>query len=135
MIAKRRQWRDTEWVEYTCNSHHRYGKQYCTPHRIHESQLDKLIYDEVKTLKTRIVAESEKYDKIVKDWPRQKPVYEQKIKQYKEKISALQNQIEEIIMERIADREHASVYNRLLSVRRKSTTCRIKLKKVDNLMR
>ena len=40
LIAKRRQWKETEWVEYTCNSHHRYGKEYCTPHRIHESQLD-----------------------------------------------------------------------------------------------
>ena len=74
LITKRRQWKETEWVEYTCNNHHRYGKEYCTPHRIHESQL----YDEVKTLTERIVAESEKYDKIVKDWLRQKPVYEKK---------------------------------------------------------
>ena len=117
LIAKRRQWRDTEWVEYTCNSHHRYGKEYCTPHRIHESQLDTLIYDEVKTLTKRIIAESEKYDKIVKDWLKQKPVYEQKIKQYKERISILQNQIEEIIMERIGDREHASIYNNMIAKR------------------
>lgn len=115
LIAKRRQWRDTEWVEYTCNSHHRYGKEYCTPHRIHESQLDTLIYDEVKMLTERIVTESEKYDKIVRDWLRQKPVYERKIKQYKERIAVLQNQIEEIIMERISDREHASIYNNMIS--------------------
>ncbi len=117
MIAKRRQWKETEWVEYTCNSHHRYGKEYCTPHRIHESQLDTLIYDEVKTLTERIIAESEKYDKIVRDWLRQKPAYERKIKQYKERILILQNQIEEIIMERIADREHASIYNNMIAKR------------------
>ena len=112
-----RHWHDIEWVEYTCNSHHRYGKEYCTPHRIHESQLDELIYDEVKTLMTRIVAESDKYDKIVKDWLRQKPMYERKIKQYKEKMSVLQNQIEDIVMERIADREHAAVYNNMIAKR------------------
>lgn len=117
MIAKRRQRKETEWVEYTCNSHHRYGKQYCTPHRIHESQLDKLIYNEVRTLMTRIAAESEKYDKIVKDWLKRKPMYEQKIKQYKECISILQSQIEEIIIERIADREHAAVYNNMIAKR------------------
>lgn len=122
LIAKRRNWHDIEWVEYTCNSHHRYGKEYCTPHRIHESQLDKLIYDEVKTLMTRIVAESEKYDKIVKDWLGQKPVYDRKIKQYKEKITSLQNQIEEIIMERIADREHASIYNNMIAKREEKIT-------------
>lgn len=68
-------------------------------------------------LTERIVAESEKYDKIIKDWLRQKPVYERKINQYKERISLLQNQIEEIIMERIADREHAAVYNSMITKR------------------
>lgn len=68
-------------------------------------------------LTERIVAESEKYDKIIKDWLRQKPVYERKINQYKERISLLQNQIEEIIIERIADREHAAVYNSMITKR------------------
>lgn len=44
-------------------------------------------------------------------------MYEQKIKQYKERISVLQNQIEEIVMERIADREHAAIYNNMISKR------------------
>lgn len=44
-------------------------------------------------------------------------MYEQRIKQYKERIAVLQNQIEEIIMERIADREHAAVYNNMISKR------------------
>lgn len=73
-------------------------------------------------LTERIVAESEKYDKIVKDWLRQKSVYERKIKQYKEQITVLQNQIEEIIMERIADREHAAVYNNMISKREEEIT-------------
>ncbi|HEZ7986447.1 MAG TPA: hypothetical protein RWO09_05890 [Ruminococcus sp.] len=68
-------------------------------------------------LTERIVAESEKYDKIIRDWLRQKPVYERKINQYKERISLLQNQIEEIIIERIADREHAAVYNSMITKR------------------
>lgn len=68
-------------------------------------------------LTDRIIAESEKYDKIVKEWLKQKPIYEQRIKQYKERISVLQNQIEEIIMERIADREHSTVYNNMIAKR------------------
>lgn len=73
-------------------------------------------------LTDRIIAESEKYDKIVKEWLKQKPMYEQKIKQYQERIAALQNQIEEIIMERIADREHAAVYNNMISKREEEIT-------------
>ncbi|MDE7105369.1 MAG: hypothetical protein K2O36_05760 [Ruminococcus sp.] len=45
-----------------------------------------MIYYEVKMLTTRIVAKSEKYDKIVKDWLRQKPVHERKIKRTKSKF-------------------------------------------------
>lgn len=81
-----------------------------------------MIYAEVKTLTKRIVTESDKYDKIFRDWLRQKPVYERKIKQYKERIAVLQNQIEEIIMERIADREHASIYNNMISKREEEIT-------------
>lgn len=67
LIAKRRKWDDVEWVEYTCNSHHRYGKEYCTPHRVREDQLDELVTEEVRSLREKILAESKKYDKIVKD--------------------------------------------------------------------
>ncbi len=117
LITKHRVCKNNEWVEYTCNSHHRYGKEYCTPHRIHESQLDEVIYDEVRLLLIRIQEQSEKYDKIVRDWQRQKPAYERKIEQYKERIASLRQQIEDLIIERISDREHASVYNNMITKR------------------
>lgn len=50
---------------------------------------------------------------------RDRPIYEQKIKQYNDKILILKNQIEEIITERISDREHAEVYNNMISKREK----------------
>ncbi len=117
LIAKQRVCKNNEWVEYTCNSHHRYGKEYCTSHRIHESQLDENIYDEVKLLLIKIQEQSKKYDKIVRDWQRQKPAYERKIGQYKERIASLRQQIEDLIIERISDREHASVYNGMITKR------------------
>ena len=117
LIAKHRVCKNNEWVEYTCNSHHRYGKEYCTPHRIHESQLDEVIYDEVRLLLIRIQEQSKKYDEIVRDWQRQKPAYERKIEQYKERIASLRQQIEDLIIERISDREHASVYNGMITKR------------------
>lgn len=117
LIAKRRIFDNNEWVEYTCNSHHRYGKQYCTPHRVHEQQLDSLVYEEIALLRTRIVSESQRYECIIKDWLKQKPMYEQQIKQYTDRISVLKNQIEELIIERISDREHASLYNEMIAKR------------------
>lgn len=78
-VARTRKWKGKEYVEYTCNSAHRYGKQYCTPHTVRENQLDALIEDEVRGLRETILAESERYNKIVKDWVKKKPLYERQI--------------------------------------------------------
>ena len=117
LIAKRRKWNGAEYIEYTCNSHHRYGKEYCTPHRIHESQLNEIVRNELLKLKENIIAESEKYDRIIKEWLKKKPVYEQQIKQYGDRITVLKNQIEELIIERISDRPHAQLYNEMIEKR------------------
>ena len=117
LIAKRRKWNGAEYIEYTCNSHHRYGKEYCTPHRIHETQLDEIVQNELLKLKENIIAESEKYDRIIKEWLKKKPMYEQQIKQYGDRIIVLKNQIEELIIERISDRPHAQLYNEMIEKR------------------
>ena len=118
LIAKRRKYSDgTEYVEYTCNSHHRYGKEYCTPHRVRESQLDSLVEDEIASLKENLSSEWQKYEKIIRDWTQKKPLYEQKIQRLNDKILTLQSQIEDLIMERIADREHAEIYNNMIQKR------------------
>ena len=116
-MARTRKWNGNEYVEYTCNSAHRYGKLYCTPHTIRESQLDDLIEDEVKGLRENILAENERYSKIVKDWVKKKPLYERQIQQHNDKIISLRQQIEDLIIERIGDREHAHVYNYMITKR------------------
>lgn len=118
-VSKTRTWRGKEYVEYTCNSNHRYGKQYCTPHRIHESQLDELVFGEVQNLKEKIVAESEKYDEIVRQWLKRKPAYDLQIRQYGEKILALKQQIEDLIMGKITDRYRAEFYDSMIEKREK----------------
>lgn len=67
LIAKKLIWNSTPYIEYSCNSYNRYGKQYCTPHRIHENQIDKLVIEELTTCREKIVAESDKYDRIVRE--------------------------------------------------------------------
>lgn len=76
----------------------------------------------MKLLLIKIQEQSKKYDKIVRDWQRQKPAYERKIGQYKERIASLRQQIEDLIIERISDREHASVYNGMITKREEEIT-------------
>ena len=117
LVAKWRGSGDNRYVEYTCNSNHRYGKQYCSPHRIHEKQLDELVVNELIFLRMRLGEECEKYDKIVKEWLKNKPRYEQRIQQYAERIELLKNQIQDILMERISDKAHAEMYNEMIAKR------------------
>lgn len=117
IIAKRRKWNGEEYVEYTCNSHHRYGKQYCSPHRIHERQLDELVNAELLLLLDSIREESQKYDRIVREWQKNKPRYEQRIEQYNDRIKLLREQVQGILMERITDKAHAQIYDEMLAKR------------------
>lgn len=53
LIAKKRFWNGEPYIEYSCNSYNRYGKQHCTPHRIHEKQVDKLVIEELSDAQLR----------------------------------------------------------------------------------
>ena len=117
LIAKKRTVAGHSWVEYTCNSNHRYGNEYCTAHTIREEQLDEIIHTELAMLRQEILDSSQKYDAIVKEWNKKKPKYDKMIKEYSQKIVSLNGQIEELIMERIGDREHAKVYNSMIEKR------------------
>ena len=117
LIAKKRTVAGHSWVEYTCNSNHRYGNEYCTAHTIREGQIDEIIHTELVLLRQEILDSSQKYDEIVKDWNKKKPKYDKMIKEYSQKIVTLKGQIEELIMERINDREHAKVYNSMIEKR------------------
>jgi predicted RNase H-like nuclease (RuvC/YqgF family) len=81
-----------------------------------------LIEDEIRRLRETIIAESEHYNKIVKDWIRKKPLYERQIQQLSNKIISLRQQIEDLIIERIGDREHAQVYNNMIKKREDEIT-------------
>lgn len=117
LIAKKQTVAGHSWVEYTCNSNHRYGNEYCTAHTIREGQIDEIIHTELVLLRQEILDSSKKYDEIVKEWNKKKPKYDKMIKDYTAKIVGLKGQIEELIMERINDREHTKVYNSMIEKR------------------
>lgn len=116
-VAKPRIWDGREQVEYICNSYHRYGKGYCTPHRIHEELLDKLIYNELLSVKQMAQSNWESIQEYIKQWePRQSNV-EAQITGLTEKITCLESDIENILMERIHDKVNAQRYDRMIEKR------------------
>jgi len=116
-IAKRRKVEGTERIEYVCNSYHRYGKEYCSPHRVNEAMLDKLILGELQSIKSMADKNWLAIEKQVRDWTMQKSNVERQTQRLSDKISGLELEIEQILMERISDKQNADQYDRMIEKR------------------
>ena len=133
-VAKIRRWKDKpDRIEYVCYGYHRY-KGYCTSHRVQEKDLDNLVYKELLRLKS----ESEKnwlsIEDDVKKWLRNKASTEKQIAEAKITVSNLELDIENILMERINDKENRSIYDRMIEKKKKQIEeFRIKINELINL--
>lgn len=114
-VCKKRKWKDKpERIEYNCNGYHRYGKEHCTAHRIDEEYLDKLIYDELMSIKNEALANYKSIESDVKKWMSNKSSVNNKLKQLNTSLEQRKSDQKEILLERIRDREHADIYTEML---------------------
>ena len=115
MICRTRNWRDNPTrCEYTCNGYHRYGKNNCTPHTIGEKVLDKLIYDELLEIKRMAYENFENVDKNIRKWMANRPTAEKRIINLNAQLQQRKSDQQQILLERIRDKEHADVYTEML---------------------
>ncbi len=113
--CKIRKWRDKpDRYEYTCNGYHRYGKENCTPHLVHEDVLDKLIYDELMQIKKSAERNYQSIEKDVKRWISQSGNLQNKLSLLSAKLEQRKKDQQAILLERIRDKEHADVYTEML---------------------
>ena len=117
LIARTRNVGGKTYVEYTCNTCHRYGSKYCSPHTIREQQLDEWVTDELRAWYSHIIKESEHYERIVKEWLKRKPTYDKQIERNNQRIESLKKQIEDLIMERLNDKERREIYDEMIRKR------------------
>ena len=94
-------WNGSRRVEYVCRGYHRNGKGYCSSHRIHEEVLDKAVWDYTKRLREQYAAELKKVTQLQKQWALRKPVLDAHILSLQEKVQVLEQEIDEIVMEKI----------------------------------
>ena len=119
LTARTRHWKGSTYVQYSCNTSHRYGKEYCTPHTIREDMLDALLKDEMKSWYKHIISEGKRYEHIVKEWQRKKPAYDKKIQENEQKIEKLNEDIENLIMERLNDLGRKELYDKMINKKQK----------------
>ena len=94
-------WNGKSRVEYVCRGYHRNGKSYCSSHRIHEEVLDAAVQAYAQTVREQCAEEVEKLAQLQKMWALRKPVLDAHILSLKERVLELEEEIDEIVMERI----------------------------------
>lgn len=113
--CKTRKFRDREpYYEYVCNSYHRYGKEHCTPHRIKESVLDKIIYDELLVIRDNAIENFKQIDTKLNTWQRNKSLAQNNIALLNIQLTQRKSDQQEILLERLRDKERADVYTQML---------------------
>lgn len=116
-VCKIRKWSGKpDRFEYNCNGYHRYGTEHCTAHRIDEDILDRLIYEELLSIKDKALANYKSIENDVKKWMKQKGNISNKLKELNKTLEQRKSDQQDILLERIRDKAHADIYTKMLKI-------------------
>ena len=99
-------WNGKSRVEYVCRGYHRNGKTYCASHRIHEERLDEQVWELVSASRDSRAEELKKLAQMQKMWALRKPVLDAHILSLQKRIQELEQEIDEIVMEKLIKSEN-----------------------------
>ena len=116
-VGKRIHLKSGDRVEYRCDTYHRYGKEYCSPHTVDERILDELITKELIQTKKMYEANFQAMEKLIDQWQPKASAATAQITKQQERIAMLEEETEAILMERIRDRVNAERYDRMIQKR------------------
>ena len=105
-------------VEYICNGYHRYSELECTSHRIREEKLDQIVQAEFDGIRMVFDDLWTNVEEDVKKWAAGKSTAEKRLQNLKEKIFTTEHEIQQILMERIEDKQNADMYDKMVESRR-----------------
>lgn len=115
-VSKKRVWRDKpEWIEYVCNGYHRYTKANCSPHRIKESMLNELVYNEIIAMKDQAYHNFSTVDDDVKRWLKNRNTVNRRLQKLTETLTQRKSDQKEILLSIMRDKGHADVYEVMLT--------------------
>ncbi len=96
-----RYWNGSRRVEYVCRGYHRNGKTYCASHRIHEEVLDEQVWALVSAVRDSRAEELKKLAQLQKIWALRKPILDAHCLTLQEEIQRLEQEIDELVMEKL----------------------------------
>ena len=116
-VGKRIHTKSGERVEYSCDTYHRYGKEYCSSHTVDERILDELITKELMRTKEMYEENFQAMEQLIDQWQPKASAATTQIKKQQERIAMLEEEMEAILMERIRDKANAERYDRMIQKR------------------
>ena len=116
-VGKRITLKKGQRVEYTCDTYHRFGKEYCPSHTVREEDLDCLLRAELLRAKGEYMMLWSAMEQKIEQWTPNDGAARAQIEGCKQKIAATEEELEVILMERIRDKENEARYNRMIQKR------------------
>ena len=116
-VGKRIHTKSEERVEYSCDTYHRYGKEYCSSHTVDERILDELITKELIQTKAMYEENFQTMEQLIDQWQPKASAAIAQIKKQQERIAMLEEEMEAILMERIRDKANTERYDRMIQKR------------------
>lgn len=103
-----REWNGKRRVEYICKSYMRHGKAVCPSHRIHEEVLDQAVWDKLNLCHDAAAQEFGKVKDLQKSLALRKPVLDARRLFLQVKIQKLEQEIDDILMEKALQHQNKS---------------------------
>ena len=104
-VPRIRTWNGSRRVEYLCKSYMHHGKEFCSSHRIRESELDARVQQYAENLRNQWRAEQADLLRIQRMWELKRPAIDAHLTELHEEVRRLEQEIDDILMEMIHNGE------------------------------
>lgn len=133
-IGKRTKLKNSQRVEYVCSTHHRFGKEHCSAHTLQEEYLDEIIQAELISTKGQYQQIWDTMQHTVDRWTPKETSTLSQLKKLRQQIETMEEEMEDILMERIRDKANAQRYDRMITKREEQIRqAKKKIAELENL--
>ena len=133
-IGKRIKLKNGQRVEYVCSTHHRFGEEHCSAHTLREEYLDEIIQAELIATKAQYQQMWDAMQDTVNRWTPKATNTLSQLKKLRQQIETMEEEMEDILMERIRDKANAQRYDRMIAKREEQIAqAKKKIAELENL--
>ena len=121
-------------VEYWCSTYSHFGKEYCNSHALREEYLDEIIWAELIATKAQYQQIWDAMQHTVDRWTPKATNTLSQLKKLRQQIETMEEEMEDILMERIRDKANAQRYDRMIAKREEQIAqAKKKIAELENL--